>query len=809
MNVVDHPVSRPLNQLLKMAVLAGVEAAVRLHIRRGDDLNAKDTDGLTPLMLAASKNKGSICTLLLCSGADPTLIDPLGRDALTIARSANASQAILAIEAFVPKVTEAPSLKNETQISSGSCTSADEANISEDAFDLSAWEAEDDSTVPEGDESLAETAAAVHRAICEHEAVDDSQDWDDIEAFLPERAMPLPRIGDNGDRARLRNLLLRAIREGSVPERGVEAVCNHEDGLFNDVGEAFLRLVFGDLKAETDERIESEEGFGIDDVTDEEEAQLAEALAFLNDLRSGLNDPFRHYIHDMRRGRLLTAREEISLGQDMEEGAASALDALASWPDGVAALLSEAERVKEGEVDAESVSKGAAAKPSEEEVEIFTMDEETAEDEIRDDFSGGNLMLSSAARDFLDRAEKVRGLSVHAGKGGPDERDLRDALACTNLTTAFLGKLAALTKQDSGGAADKFRRAVDLYLWARERMTVSNLRLVISIVKRYQGLGLAFDDLVQEGNIGLMKAVDRYDWRRGFRFSTYATWWIRQQATRAIADQGKTIRTPVHVHDKILRISREIDELERSTGRRPSADALAERLSMSSRRVDALLARTEETVPLHEPNAYGVALVDHLIDQRTPDPAGTAERVALSQTLKRILDELDPRSAEILRLRYGLDGKDARTLEETGKHFGLTRERIRQIEAKTLNRLAHSFRTDILRDFLYDDPVSKAAEENDADKGQPENNDKKSKKKPRTTRCPKEGNKVRKQIIGSGVDKAIAIARKIGVPVDDRREAGGDVVIGLFHPKDPKTRRLARALVGIGFSFWPGSGFRK
>jgi RNA polymerase primary sigma factor len=491
--------------------------------------------------------------------------------------------------------------------------------------------------------------------------------------------------------------LLCALREGSVPECVVENLCANEDGSRNEEGEALVRLVIGDLGAETDERIETENPLFDSEESERYEVDVADALTFLDNLGSGSNEPMRIYSKDLRGGKLLTAEEETFLARAMEEGKVSALDVLAAWPEGVEAVLAAADRVRTGETIVEAISTGGIVELAEEDGEGFST---VAEEIEEDDEHEGSALLSFAAREFLERIVSVQKLAFHAGAGGTGEKALKNALCSAHLTTRFLSELALTAQKDDAEFAGSLMRALEQYSQARERMVVSNLRLVISFVKRYQGQGLTFDDLVQEGNIGLMKAVDRYDWRKGFRFSTYATWWIRQQASRAVADFGRTIRMPVHVHEKMFRITREAAQMELLNGRRPSAHAVAERLSLPPGRVAALLARAEEPVSLHKPDSAGNTLAANLIDPAAPDPYIAAERTSLIKTVKAVLAEFDQRTVEVITLRFGLDGSDSRTLEETGMHFGVTRERIRQIEAKALRKFAHPSRAEVLRDFL-------------------------------------------------------------------------------------------------------------
>lgn len=844
MNATDGLMERPLNRLLRMAVLAGAESAVRMHVRRGDDLDARDGDGMTPLMLAASKNKAAICALLLGSGADASLKDAVGRDALGIAKASGAAEAesVLSVTETEPPTAQEADGSAETGANPDVAPAAADVPAprpaetgfagDNDVFpDASGWEPEEDGPPPEGDETLAVAAAAAHRAMSEHVPTDTAEDWEDFEAFLPESSVPLPRAGDGEGRERIRRLMARALCEGSVPEAEVEAACAYGDGSRNPEGETLLRLALSDLGAETDERIETETFVADDDDGEVAgvEAEISEALTFLDDLGSGRNEPVRIYVKEMSRRKLLTAEEEPALARDIEEGGARALDALAAWPEGVAAVLAAAGRVRSGEADAEEVSDGSLQEPTEDGAAEPAADPGETDAENGEESADAAAGLSKEAADFLERVAETERLARHAGKGGAGEKALREALASAKLSRAFLLGLANGGKAKTGAAA-AFAAAVARQTSARERLAVCNLRLALSIAKRYQGRGLPLDDLVQEGNIGLLKAVDRFDWRRGFRFSTYATWWIRQQVTRALADKGKTIRIPVHVHEFLNRVAREADWIERTTGRRPTAEALAERMSVAPGKLRALLARMEEPVPLHECDADGIAPADVLADAAVIDPAEAAEKADLSAVLGRLLTQLEPKSAEIVTRRFGLGGEEPHTLEELGEIHGVTRERIRQIEAKSLRKLRHPSRSDILRDFMGPTP-SPIADGDDAEgaaadagpganPGRAESPKEAPRRKtadpaPPVYGAPKrrEGNPEMAAALrlrtSAVVDKAVARARKHGFPVEDGRDGGGAVVVKLGGRLDGVSRTLARTLINAGFSQMPGMVFRK
>ena len=262
-----------------------------------------------------------------------------------------------------------------------------------------------------------------------------------------------------------------------------------------------------------------------------------------------------------------------------------------------------------------------------------------------------------------------------------------------------IGKVPLLSAEEEIELAKRMEKGDDE---AKKRLAEANLRLVVSIAKRYVGRGMLFLDLIQEGNLGLIKAVDKFDYRKGYKFSTYATWWIRQAITRAIADQARTIRIPVHMVETINKLIRIQRQLLQELGREPSPEEIAVQMKMPVERVREIQKISQEPVSLETPigEEEDSHLGDFIQDDNMPVPAEAAAFTLLKEQLVEVLQSLTDREQKVLRLRFGLDDGKARTLEEVGKEFNVTRERIRQIEAKAIRKLRHPSRSRKLRDFL-------------------------------------------------------------------------------------------------------------
>ena len=302
-------------------------------------------------------------------------------------------------------------------------------------------------------------------------------------------------------------------------------------------------------------------------------------------------------------------------------------------------------------------------------------------------------------KDPTDSSEDTEDIEELLKDGGPEMYDNTSLKDPIKMYLREIGKIPLLTPSQE---RDLARRAQLGDKRAREKLITANLRLVVSIAKRYIGRGLPFLDLIQEGNIGLLKAVEKFDWRKGYKFSTYATWWIRQAITRAIADQARTIRIPVHMVETINKLNKIINEYYREHGRQPTIEELSKLMDKPPEKIEEIMEAAKEITSLEAPigDDDGSTVGESVPDESVKSPMKEAMRTLIKEEVERILDTLGPREAMVLKMRYGLlDGK-AKTLEEVGQFFNVTRERIRQIEVKALRKLRHPSRSRYLRMLL-------------------------------------------------------------------------------------------------------------
>ena len=284
-------------------------------------------------------------------------------------------------------------------------------------------------------------------------------------------------------------------------------------------------------------------------------------------------------------------------------------------------------------------------------------------------------------------------------------QNMEDGAVAIEKINVLKGRLDGASEEEKAEIREEIKtlqRDVDKGADAKKRLAEANLRLVVSIAKRYVGRGMLFLDLIQEGNLGLIKAVEKFDYKKGYKFSTYATWWIRQAITRAIADQARTIRIPVHMVETINKLIRVSRQLLQELGREPSPEEIAKEMSMPVERVREILKISQEPVSLETPigEEEDSHLGDFIKDDNVPVPADAAAFTLLKEQLEEVLGTLTEREQKVLTLRFGLEDGRARTLEEVGKEFNVTRERIRQIEAKALRKLRHPSRSRKLKDYL-------------------------------------------------------------------------------------------------------------
>ena len=712
-----------LGPLFRLALKVGAPGAVAAHIRRGESADGRDASGMSALMIAAMHGHDQVCTMLVEAGADTALVCSAGKTASVLAAEygfAALSRGLaplpghdlLTLKAQLaalqplspsvpvtdsagdqsapthaervpdeptlpePAVGDAPAFADDpgqtepavmlSPAESASGTACDPAIAPELTDDGASWSGTDDwlpekSVVRPGNDDLCHAAAATAQQIITlHRRVSSETDWSDTEFELPE---VISVAFADTEFSATAALLACGERDGFAGERAVWHALDTDCGLHLSQALPALGRILADLGIST-----MPDETGIQDATAEsvDAGQWGDALEMLGSELSGRADLLARYIADARQYDLITREAEERLGQRMDSALGSLSRQFAHLPGN----------------DWDRLSRGRT------EYAVSAQGSERADDDYASDTGPGTdapdeHAEAGVSHGFWAYVEELRAGGVEYGRERSIPRPQPAELGCL--------------ERDAGALASADRvfllRALREYEAARDQLTHANLRLVIAIARKYAYSGMALEDLIQEGNIGLIRAAEKFDFRRGFKFSTYATWWVRQGITRAIADQLRTIRVPVHMVERISATRKAAEMFERRNGRPAKAAELAAALDLKVREVELAL-RADIDVMSFEDFAHedDCSAGPHSVPDSGQDPAQAASDRSLSAAISAILSDISSKDRNIIRHRFGLDEAEEMTLEELGKKYEVTRERIRQIEAKQIRKLRHPSR---------------------------------------------------------------------------------------------------------------------
>jgi RNA polymerase primary sigma factor len=729
-----------LNPLFRLALKAGAYSAVETHLRRGASTSGRDISGMTPLMIAAANGHVSICDLLVAAGADATLADSQGRTAMDHATKnghgfigvlvlhtaaspdsiaddgsdggaltfsagqENSAHAFLESEnPGQPRLHAAPTLYQTTDVqlnvvpgavaypaqAAARPEGAESAGaeyrfhqgLSTDrggGFDDTdgaifgepgGWLPEPPISRPQDDDGRRKAASLAQRQIAAHRRSNHDKDWSDIAFDLPASA---PVLVSRSDFRSLANLLAAGLQAGELPVHEIARAIDDDCGdRAQDLWPLVMR-VLDDLGVAVVDCVawgrahESEAAGGQSD-------QIDAAIDLIADHLAGRGNILSSYDIAARKFDLIVRDAEERLGQRMD----SALGSMSR-------LLSGLDKQQYEVISAQGVvgiehPDVQTEDADETDVEPAVVPVELGEDAAEE----GTKTFWSYVRDLRD--------------GQPEYGRERMVPRPGAVTLSSLASSASTLREPERVTLE---RAIREYEHARDQLIHANLRLVISMGRKYSYSGMMPEDVIQEGNLGLMRAVDKFDFRKGFKFSTYATWWIRQAITRAIADQVRLIRVPVHMVEKfnVVRKAREVIEAARHANATPAEIAAISGLSIAE--TEKALRAEIQVEPLDAPRHLGQAGDDGLaLADPRPEPAEAASLKSLSAAIAGILSDLPVKDRETIERRFGLIDDDAMTLEEVGQFFGVTRERIRQIEAKVLTKLRGHSRATILEPY--------------------------------------------------------------------------------------------------------------
>ena len=749
MNDVDQSTRPRLAPIFRMALLAGVKDSVLFQLRRGADINGTDDRGRTPLILAASRGHTELCRLLIEAGADVGAADADGLNALQIATNKGSTELITILTQALHKASPTedtpasgydPEPDGEDEAASG-LTSGDtdasvtlqetEANgltepffppsapinslprsetppsghrISEDdevdEFNLSDWQVEPDISVPTSDPNIALQATKVQWEISRHRPIDNDADWDDVEIELPELLASVRRTAflAGSDEAELRRLIIAAMQTGRVQGQRILEIAPRDQEFIElpnleyvanlrRVLEELGIIIYDELDAPNpidDIEINASDEIYIDDAT--------EALSYLAVLNSGQNDPLTLYVGELP-NRKLSREEEASLARQIEAQSRAALAAIALSPMALSQLLSTVEAVVVGDRPLSDLVELERDDPTENDSAVADDEFDEPVPAIETDISETALQrimpLRETCRALFARDSEV----VDAGLSA----ELGDMLWSLPLSHDLLEALQRAVSEDPHGklAQARLQTALDAARRLKLEFAEANLKLVVWQARKSGGL--TWSDRIQEGNIGLLKAIERFDYNNGAKFATYAIWWIRQSISRAVADTARTIRIPVHFQEASRRFEKISANFMSVGGYPPTAEELAVHAGVTKSQAKKFLETSNEPTSIDTEEVWEEVASQPLLDSSPDEILSTKQ---LQARVNRHLECLNAREATIIRLRFGLAGNEEHTLEEIGQMFNVTRERIRQIEAKALLKLKHPGRIKALQGLL-------------------------------------------------------------------------------------------------------------
>jgi len=700
--LMGAPMEKKLGALFRLAIRSGAFDTIALHIRRGEPVNGRDSAGLTPLMLGAIHNQHEVCFRLLEAGADASLLSPGGRTASELAlehgypalasllsqhSSLEHQQASGAepVPALLTAGIDAPEPGGNTAASEANADypapqttpdlPADEPRNVQDDDEWSftdepseatnGWLPEEAVVAPRHAAECIDSARNAHRLMSTHRRVNDEADWSDVELDLPEVLVQAVSIS-RGEMDAVEELIGNGLAAGFVSTadlwRSLDADCGPQIERAHQV----LMRVLDDLGVLVEPC--SPSGFAHVPVDSDSLGDVIDVL--LTDLPAPA-EPTAVYAAQARRSELIKREDEERIGRRMDAALGGLTRALASLPEAgwQIAFPASASTDADGPSDEEEDDSGAAS-----------------DNVSADDTGEGNEQVDFGAYVALVR------------NGMPEYG--RDAMV-PRPRAAELSRLLGLVTCMERDTGNVVTTSIAAYEKARDQLVTANLRLAMSVAYGYRYRSLPLEDLIQEANLGLMRAAEKFDFRRGFKFSTYATAWIRQGVTRGLGDTGRLIRVPVHMVEKINAVNRVRRELESGQERAVGIDEIAQRLSLSPEAVRRIVRAEREVLSLEECGQDGAFDTPDSVCFLDPeaDPYCLASRLSLSGLIERMLGDCKEKERDVLVLRFGLNGADSMTLEEVGQKMNVTRERVRQIESKALARFCQPSRRDALLPF--------------------------------------------------------------------------------------------------------------